>query len=108
MQHWSVQANLLAGTVYYQDSGLFDRTHIRWFTRITIIDLFAKAGLAIEKGMPRIFDNSSGAKCLDAIRATARALGIDPEAAVNDAVPFQYIVKAVPASSTTAGADRPS
>jgi 2-polyprenyl-3-methyl-5-hydroxy-6-metoxy-1,4-benzoquinol methylase len=100
MQHWSVQANLMAGAVFYQDSGLFDRTHIRWFTRTTIVDMFVKAGFIIERGVPRIFDNSSGVKVIDAIRTMAGSLGIDPNAAVNDCLPLQYVVKARPSAST--------
>jgi|SRR5215831_1154842 len=96
MQHWSVQANLMAGALFYQDSGLFDRTHIRWFTRITIIDMFTKAGLVIEKAFPRIFDNSAGTKVIEAIRNTATSLGMDPNVAVNDSLPIQYVLKAVP------------
>lgn len=99
MQHWSVQASLLSGAVFYQDSGLFDRTHIRWFTRTTIIDMFLKAGFVIERGVPRIFDNAPGAKVIDAIRSAATSLGMDPNLAVNDALPLQYVVKAVPAPS---------
>jgi SAM-dependent methyltransferase len=99
MQHWSVQASLMAGAVFYQDSGLFDRTHIRWFTRTTIVDMFGKAGFAIERGVPRIFDNSSGAKVIDAIRAMASSLGIDSNVAVNDCLPLQYVVKARPLAS---------
>jgi hypothetical protein len=100
MQHWSVQANLLTGALFYQDSGLLDRTHLRWFTRNTIIDMFTKANFVIEKGIPRIFDNAPGTKVINAIRASAASLGIDPNAAMNDSLPTQYVVKAIPASLT--------
>ena len=99
MQHWSVQVKLMSGALFYQDSGLFDRTHIRWFTRATIIDMFLKAGFVIERGLPRIFDNAPGAKVIEAIRASAVSLGLDPTAAVSDSLPLQYVVMAMLAPS---------
>lgn len=39
---------LLRGRWRYEDSGLLDRTHLRFFTRKEIHDLFANAGLEIE------------------------------------------------------------
>jgi trans-aconitate methyltransferase len=96
MQHWSVQATLMSGAMFYQDAGLLDRTHIRWFTRTTIIDLFAKSGLVIEKGVPRIFDNSRGAKFVEVIRNAAFTLGLDPTTAVQDSLPLQYVIRARP------------
>ena len=49
----------------YEDSGLLDRTHIRWFTRTTMIEVFTQAtGWRIENRFsrqiptaPRIFDS---------------------------------------------------
>jgi len=43
-QHWSVQARLNRGEFRYEDRGLLDRTHLRWFTRTTIAELFQSAG----------------------------------------------------------------
>jgi len=39
----------IRGRWTYGDSGLLDRTHLRFFTRREIEDLFTAAGLAIEK-----------------------------------------------------------
>ena len=39
-QHWSVLANLLQGQWPLEDQGLFDRTHLRWFTKATIVEGF--------------------------------------------------------------------
>ena len=96
-QHWSIQASLNCGQFRYQDQGLMDRTHIRWFTRTTLIELFASSGYKIIEGVPRIFDEPNREKFLPAIRVMAAAVGIDPQLAVNDAIPFQWVVKAVPA-----------
>ena len=47
--HWSVVAGLLRGRWEYQDRGLLDRTHLRFFTRRSIAALFAQVGLVIER-----------------------------------------------------------
>lgn len=39
---------VVRGRWHYEDSGLLDRTHLRFFTRGEILDLFAGAGLEIE------------------------------------------------------------
>ena len=42
---WSVRLSLLAGRFEYADSGVLDRTHVRFFTRKTARRLIARAGL---------------------------------------------------------------
>ncbi|WP_020656713.1 O-linked N-acetylglucosamine transferase family protein [Massilia niastensis] len=93
-QNWSLQATLNNGNFAYQDSGLLDRTHIRWFTRTTIIQLFESAGFQITAMTARIVQPPS-AEVAAAIRAMASATGGNPELAVDDSVAFQYVVKAV-------------
>lgn len=94
-QHWSIQARLAVGEFRYEGTGLLDRTHLRWFTRVTLFELFQAVGLRIEAGVPRIFDEPGRDKVLPAIRAMAVAMGRDPEGAVRDALPLQYVVRAV-------------
>jgi trans-aconitate methyltransferase len=95
-QHWSIQARLNNGLFIYQDQGLMDRTHIRWFTRKTIIDMFESTGYRIIEGFPRIFEEPAREAILPAIRAMALATGTDPELAESDAIPMQWVVKAIP------------
>ncbi|MFY7867792.1 methyltransferase domain-containing protein [Roseateles sp.] len=96
-QHWSVQGRLAVGDFRYEADGLLDRTHLRWFTRITLFELFQSAGLRVEAGVPRIFNEPQREPMLEAIRHMARAMGRDPEGAVRDALPLQYVVRAVAA-----------
>ena len=96
-QHWSVQMRLATGLFRYEDSGLLDRTHIRWFTRITMIELFAATGWRVETGLSRRLPQGAPAALLDGIRAVAAAGGADAEQAVQDAQVFQYLFRAVPA-----------
>jgi 2-polyprenyl-3-methyl-5-hydroxy-6-metoxy-1,4-benzoquinol methylase len=42
--HWRVRLALLRGRFDYEDSGLLDRTHLRWFTRRTARELVRGAG----------------------------------------------------------------
>ena len=44
---WSVRLSLLAGRFQYEDTGVLDRTHLRFFTRSTARRLLETAGLEI-------------------------------------------------------------
>lgn len=49
VQHWSILAKLLSGKWQYTEAGLMDQTHIRFFTKKSIQDLFDQANLEIIK-----------------------------------------------------------
>lgn len=93
-QNWGLQSCLNGGNFEYQSSGLLDRTHIRWFTRITMIKLFESAGFRVEAMTARIMQ-APGPDVVAAIRALATATGNNPDMAEQDCVPFQYVLKAV-------------
>ncbi len=95
-QHWSVQMRLATGLFRYEDSGLLDRTHIRWFTRVTMMEMFASNGWRIESGVARRLPQQPPAALLQGIAAIARAAGADAEQAVEDAQVFQYLFRVVP------------
>lgn len=96
-QHWSLQMRLATGQFRYEDSGLLDRTHLRWFTRVTLLEMFTQAGWRIEHAISRRLPQAAPPALLDGIRAIASAGGADPETAVIDANAFQYLLRAVPA-----------
>jgi len=95
-QHWSVQARLASGAFYYEDQGLLDRTHLRWFTRSTIIDLFESTGFRIQNIFPRIFDEPKKDRFLTGIASLATAAGVDQDLALRDCLPLQYVLRAAP------------
>jgi len=95
MQHWSIQLKLNNGMLQYESKGLLDKTHLRWFTRVTIIELFKATGFKIVEGTTRVLGVNND-KMLEAIKSTAIAIGADPDQAVIDATVFQYVVKATP------------
>ena len=96
-QHWSVQMRLATGLFRYEDSGLLDRTHIRWFTRVTMIEMFAANGWRIESGVARRLPQQAPVALLQGIAAIAKTGGADVAQAVEDAQVFQYLFKVVPA-----------
>jgi SAM-dependent methyltransferase len=94
-QHWSLQARLSIGDFRYESDGLMDKTHLRWFTRQTIIEMFNQTGFLIEDGMPRIFDEPQREKFLPTIGEMAKLAGADPQMAISDAIPLQYVIRAI-------------
>lgn len=96
-QHWSVQAKLVVGDFRYEDGGLMNRRHVRFFSRATMLEMFSGAGLKIAQGYPRIFGELKNEHVIAAIRSMAIGVGADPDLAVQDSMPLQYVVKAVPA-----------
>lgn len=95
-QHWSLQARLNAGDLRYGSQGL-ELERKRIFTRGAMLEMFQLAGFQISGGSARIIDEPAREKYLPAIRMMAGASGIDPVVAVEDALPWQYIVTAVAA-----------
>ena len=47
--HLWVRLSLLVGRFDYADRGILDRTHLRFFTRRTLLALLARAGLAVDE-----------------------------------------------------------
>jgi len=94
-QHWSVQARLFIGDFRYEDEGIMDKTHLRWFTRQTIVEMFHNAGFEIQEGLPRIFDEPRREHFLPMIAEMAKLAGADPEVAIADSIPLQYVIRAL-------------
>ena len=97
VQHWSVQAKISTGDFRYQDIGLLDRTHLRWFTRKTIIELFEQTDFELQEFKYRNISNDPRKdEFLQIIKSLAFLAGSDPEQAAIDASPDQYVVLATP------------
>jgi len=94
VQHWSIQARLSIGDWRYADKGLLDRTHVRFFTRQTILEMLTDAGFEITDLIPRYIDHPSAEGFLNAIENMATMTGGNAHTARSEASVFQYIVKA--------------
>lgn len=95
-QHWSLQARLAIGDWRYEKSGLLDKTHLRWFTRQTILELFQFSGFEVVCGFPRIFNDPMREDFLPVIGLMAKMSGCDEKQAIEDSLPLQYVILAKP------------
>lgn len=90
-QHWSFQARINSGDINYETHGLFDKTHIRFFSQKTMSQLFENAGYKIINIIPRIFNFPGQDKYDECIYNFAKLSGIDPVLAVQRSKVFQYV-----------------
>lgn len=95
VQHWSVFVNLVNGTWPREDQGLFDRTHIRWFTLNDMVRLFHAAGLAITAITPREFPSQEGISFMEDLEPLARNLGADPDVLIARGQAAQFVLTGV-------------
>ncbi len=49
VQHWTMIVKLLAGKWHYQHEGILDSTHIRFFTRSSLVEMIEQTGFEIER-----------------------------------------------------------
>lgn len=94
VQHMSVLAGLLRGQFRYQDEGLLDRTHLRFFTLEGVRELFASAQLALFDVQPRISAGPSHEKLRELLAPALAALGVDPAQFARQTASVQYVARA--------------
>ena len=95
LEHWSFAARLLAGRWRYEEMGLFDRTHLRWFTRGAMQEAIEAAGLKPVELVPRIFDRDRAVAFTRAVAPGLEAIGVKPEEWLRRSLPLQYVWRAV-------------
>ncbi len=88
--HWQVIRDLLEGTWQYTSEGLLDRTHLRFFTRRSVRELFWTAGLTIKE--ITVIPHGDGVP--PALIATLREAGLRVNGLLKDGQVFQYRVVA--------------
>ncbi len=91
VRHWPVIKGLLEGKWDYADAGILDKTHLRFFTRKSIVELFHKTGLAIRELRATTLNGEGVPKAtLDALAHTE----IDISTLGEEGTHYQYLVKA--------------
>jgi len=91
--HWSVVAGLLRGEWRYQDEGLLDRTHLRFFTLDSATALFRGAGLTVLDASSRIMDSDQAARIVPPLLDLAPQLGTSRERMHTQLTAFQWVIR---------------
>ena len=103
VSHWSLLQQQVKGQWTYADAGLLDRTHLRFFTRDSAIDMFRKAGWTVLDAAPRVLWPDKTEAALKAFAPVAEAFGVSPDNLRRDLSAFQWVIRAVngPVPETT-------
>ena len=94
IQHWSIITELLRGQWTYRQTGLLDRTHLRFFTLDSIKQLFEGAGLEIVSLFPRYGNRETCDRVVGALQEVCDLLGVDRDTLGDRMAALQYIVRA--------------
>ena len=92
VRHWSVVKQLLEGKWEYQEYGIMDSTHLRFFTRQSLFEMFDKAGYKITNIYYMIAEMENLSPKLI---AALKEANIRVDTLNDESKHFQYIVKAV-------------
>ena len=92
--HWSLVTGLLQGKWDYQDAGLLDRTHLRFFTLDSAVQMFQKAGWTVVDATPRNLWPDKTEAALKALLPAAQALGGDVSKARVNMSALQWVIRA--------------
>lgn len=93
--HWSLLAELLQGKWNYAEQGLLDRTHVRFFTLDSAVQLFEQAGWTVIDALPRKLHHDRSEETLQALIPAAMALGMSEAKARQNLTAFQWVIRAV-------------
>lgn len=93
--HWRMVAELLQGKWRYADQGLLDKTHLRFFTLDTAVELFEKAGWTVLDALPRKLQPEETEAALKTLLPAAVAMGMSEEKARVNLTAFQWVIRAV-------------
>ncbi len=88
---WTVRAGLLAGRFDYSDSGILDRTHLRFFTEASARALVRDAGLEVLS----VAHNPMGVRALKGPLLAMGAGGGDDPTALARSLPYQLYLELV-------------
>ena len=86
--HISIVSNLLNGYWTYEDSGILDKTHLRFFTKKEIVRMFSQTGYQIEDiGVTRIYITPEQQKLIEQLCSISSS-GMDAFTT------YQYLIRA--------------
>jgi 2-polyprenyl-3-methyl-5-hydroxy-6-metoxy-1,4-benzoquinol methylase len=93
--HITVLTDLLCGNWTYRDSGLLDKTHLRFFTLREIDKMFDYCGYKIEQIKRIEVTNDYYNMFIKGLIGYLESMGINREHFFDEIVTYQYVVKAI-------------
>jgi hypothetical protein len=102
IQHWSALASLLRSDFQYQDTGLLDSTHLRFFTYSTFIKLLLDCGYSPDIIAP---GGPVPPEFLAAATPLLRRMGLHPSRTERYLGTFQYLFRGIPYPAAEESAD---
>lgn len=94
-QHWSMFFNLIQGRFPRADAGLFDRTHLRWFTHDDIISVIQKIGLRPWELSGQSLGTQEESRALaETLSPMLASLGLNQSLLQQRMSPLQWILRA--------------
>jgi hypothetical protein len=95
VSHHSLLLQQLRGRWDYVDTGLLDRTHLRFFTLQTAIELFRQAGWKPLDARPLVQWPDRTREALELFKPLCPALGVGVDDLVRNLSAFQWVIRAV-------------
>lgn len=93
--HWSLVKEQLLGRWTYADSGLLDRTHLRFFSRDTAIEMLSRSGWSpLDADARNLWPDRTEA-ALKTLLPAAVAMGGDEAKARRDLSAFQWVLRGI-------------
>lgn len=94
ISHWTILAGLLHGEWNYADFGLLDKTHLRFFTKKTMIELFENTGWQVEAFTPRTIFPHETKQAMSVFTTLAQPFGLSSEQVEENLTVFQWVIRA--------------
>lgn len=94
VRYWQVTRGLLEGRWQYEEAGILDKTHLRFFTRRECLQLFEDTGYAVERSEAIVLRGDSAIPA--GIVTALQEAGLNVETLAEESLHYQYAFVAKP------------
>lgn len=88
VRHWTVVGPLLEGNFDYEDAGILDRTHLRFFTKQTMVEFFAANAFDVTRIQKVPYGGEAPAPVVEALRGQ----GLKVDTLQDESGAYQYLL----------------
>ncbi len=88
VRHWTVVGPLLEGNFDYEDAGILDRTHLRFFTKQTMVEFFAANAFDVTRIQKVPYGGEAPASVVEALRGQ----GLKVDTLQDESGAYQYLL----------------